>query len=287
MSRIIDSHIHLSYIDSFFQTAEQQSFVDYSSSGLQMEMKHNGVQAAVAMGVREIEGGEGFPDSSVSSPMGIDLSSGTESGIYYCAGINPYRLNKQDLIRLEKELLKPEVVGIKIYLGYYPFYSADPVYDPVYELARSYDLPVVFHTGDTFSERGILKYAHPLTIDETAVKHRGTRFVLAHFGDPWMLDAAEVVYKNGNVYADLSGLIVGDAREVARLNKKAHFFDHFAHALSFCDRYDKLMFGTDWPLVPMKPYIDFIQSHLPSEAQDDVFYRTALSVFSKIPLAGK
>lgn len=287
MSGIIDSHIHLSHIKSFFQTAKYQSYVDYSASGLQAEMKRNGIQAAVAMGLREMEDGEGFPDAEVPSPMKIDLSSGSDPGVYCCAGINPYRLQKQDLRRLEKELLKPEVVGIKIYLGYYPFYSSDPLYDPVYELAASYDLPIVFHTGDTFSERGLLKYAHPLTVDETAVKHRNIRFVLAHFGDPWMLDAAEVIYKNRNVYADLSGLIVGDAQEVFRLQNKAHFFDHFDHALSFCDRYDKLMFGTDWPLVPMKPYIDFIQARLPSAVQDDLFYRTALSVFSKIPLSGR
>jgi predicted TIM-barrel fold metal-dependent hydrolase len=26
-----------------------------------------------------------------------------------------------------------------------------------------------------------------------------TKFVLAHFGNPWILDAAQVVYKNMNV----------------------------------------------------------------------------------------
>ena len=36
------------------------------------------------------------------------------------------------------------------------------------------------------------------------------KFVMAHVGNPWMMDAAEVVYKNVNVWADLSGLLLAD-----------------------------------------------------------------------------
>jgi pantetheine-phosphate adenylyltransferase len=39
--------------------------------------------------------------------------------------------------------------------------------------------------------------------------------VLAHVGNPWLTDAAEVVYKNVNVWADLSGLVVGDEASFA------------------------------------------------------------------------
>ena len=37
-----------------------------------------------------------------------------------------------------------------------------------------------------------------------------TNFVIAHCGCPWFLDAAEVIYKNANVWADLSGIFVGE-----------------------------------------------------------------------------
>src|SRR5436305_1360084 len=45
--------------------------------------------------------------------------------------------------------------------------------------------------------------------EEMAVDHPNVRFVIAHVGNPWMADAAAVVYKNVNVWADLSGLVVG------------------------------------------------------------------------------
>lgn len=281
---VVDAHIHLSTISSFARTAKRDSLVEYSYQGLIREMDQNGIDLAIGMGVREIEGGEGFPDSSPNTPMGLDLIPAKEKGrrIAECVGINPYRLGRRNMPALEAALLDPYTVGIKIYLGYYPFYAFDDVYAPVYDLAASFDLPVVFHTGDTFSPRGLLKYAHPLTIDEVAVKHPRNRFVMAHFGDPWMLDAAEVVYKNPNVFADLSGLMVGDARELKRIRSTPHFFDHFKHALAFCDRPDKLMFGTDWPLTPIAPYMDFIDHHVPAAARNDIFGDTALHVFSKL-----
>ncbi|GAF15492.1 amidohydrolase [Bacillus sp. JCM 19045] len=57
------------------------------------------------------------------------------------------------------------------------------MYKPVYHLAEKHHVPVVFHTGDTYAENAILKYAHPLTIDEVAVQHRNVTFVMAHLGD--------------------------------------------------------------------------------------------------------
>ncbi len=54
-------------------------------------------------------------------------------------------------------------------------------------------------------------------MDEVAVDFPGVRFVLAHFGNPWLIDAAEVLFKNANVWADLSGLFVGSDEEIRAL----------------------------------------------------------------------
>jgi uncharacterized protein len=278
--KIIDAHMHLSNIREFHQTAKQLSFVNYSNEGIIQEYKDAGVVLGIGMGLSETSG-VGFPDPNALTPMGLDLEETIPPNIVYCAGVNPHTLNEESVLLLEAEIQKPNVVGIKIYLGYYPYYAYDKVYDPVYSLAEKYNLPVVFHTGDTYSERGLLKYSHPLTLDEVAVKHRKIRFMMAHFGDPWVLTGAEVVYKNSNIYADLSGLIVGSKRE---LNSKSEggFFDHLRHALVYCDHYEKLLFGTDWPLAPVGPYIDFIKFIIPEKHHEEVFYHTALKVFPKI-----
>ncbi|MBP1988749.1 amidohydrolase family protein [Paenibacillus eucommiae] len=279
--KIIDAHMHLSHITSFKETAECRSFVDYSVEGLLREYAENGVVLGIGMGVTETAPG-GFPDQESSTPMGLDMVQSYPQQIVCCLGVNPFKLDQAGLDALEKALQRPETVGIKIYLGYYPYYAYDDVYQPVYELAKQYKAPVVYHTGDTYSERGLLKYSHPLTVDEVAVTHRDVNFMIAHFGDPWVLDGAEIVYKNRNVFADLSGLMVGDAAECARLKDSPLFFTHLRHALTYCDHYEKMLFGTDWPLAPVQPYLQFVQELIPEAFHADVFYKTALRVFPKI-----
>lgn len=281
MMKIIDAHMHLSHIESFRTTARDSSKVDYSVQGLLREYAEQNVVLGIGMGVTETAG-EGFPDRAAITPMGLDMVGDYPPQIVYCPGINPYTLNQGALDKLESCLQQPQAVGIKIYLGYYPFYAYDAVYQPVYELAKQYKVPVVYHTGDTYSERGLLKYSHPLTVDEVAVQHREVNFMMAHMGDPWVLDGAELVYKNRNVFADLSGLMVGDAANCTRLKDSSLFFSHLRHALVYCDHYEKLLFGTDWPLAPIGAYKQFVQELIPEKHHEEVFFKAAVHVFPKI-----
>ncbi|WP_210364187.1 amidohydrolase family protein [Bacillus sp. REN3] len=277
--KVIDAHMHLSTIRSFRQTADKLSFVDYSPAGIIKEYHDANVVLGIAMGLTETDR-MGFPDDAAATPMGLDMDNVPDC-IFCCAGVNPYDLDANALRRLEAELQKDKTVGIKIYLGYYPFYAYDEIYGPVYKLAAEYEMPVVFHTGDTYSERGYLKYSHPLAIDEVAVNHRDVNFMIAHFGDPWTLTGAELIYKNPNVFADLSGLIVGTEKDLMK-RSQGRFLDHLRHALEFADSYDKLLFGTDWPLIPVAPYIKFIKALIPEEDHKAVFFNNALKLFPKI-----
>jgi predicted TIM-barrel fold metal-dependent hydrolase len=94
---------------------------------------------------------------------------------------------------------------------------------------------------------------------------------------------AEVLYKNDNVYADISGLILRDfgsgfERYVAqRLQDMIMYMG---------DPGRQLMYGSDWPLVRMGPYIRFFASlELPPDSRENIAWRTAARLF-KIPVAG-
>ncbi|MCL6458483.1 MAG: amidohydrolase family protein [Gorillibacterium sp.] len=282
---IIDSHVHLSNIESFRQTAENLSGVDYSAAGLKREFDQNGVILGVGMGLTEQSKGA-FPDASSENPMGLDLESAVPDFLMECVGINPAQLVEGNAIpeldRIEHRLKAENVAGIKLYAGYYHHYVYDKVYGPIYELAKQYKLPVVIHTGDTYSMNGLLKYSHPLTVDELALQQRDVTFMLCHLGDPWVMDAAEVVAKNPNVYADLSGLVVGDRDKFDRFMNEQLFMDHFRRALIYADCYDKMLFGTDWPLAPIELYIEFVRRLVPERFHDAVFYQNALQVFPRV-----
>ena len=284
--KIIDAHMHFSNIESFKRTAREISKVDYSSVGLQKEYEESGVVCSIAMGLTEVDLG-GFPDEASHNPMELDLEDKLPTYIKGCLGINPVLIHSnanrnQELDQIELAIQKDWVVGLKIYAGYYRHYVYDDVYQPVYDLAEKYNLPIVIHMGDTFSERGLLKYSHPLTVDELAVSRRKIKFVIAHMGDPWVMDGAEVIAKNYNVYGDISGLLVAEDSTIQEFEQTQLFMDHIRRGIIYANRYDKLLFGTDWPLAPIASYIRFAKKLIPEYHYEKVFYQNALEVFPSL-----
>lgn len=282
--KIIDSHIHVSNIESFKQTAANISFLDYSSAGLREEFQKAGIAAAVGMGLTEQES-DGFPDSNSPNPMMLDLEAEIPGFVATCPGINPVMIEKYgkpELERIEMVLSRPDVVGVKIYAGYYPCYVHDKVYEPIYQMAEQYNLTAVIHGGATYSDRCCLKYSHPLEVDELAVRHRRLNIVIAHMGDPWVMDTAVAVSKNDNVFTDLSGLVVSDETGIRKVRANRLAMEHVMHALVYAEKYHKILFGSDWPLAPVMPYIDFVRELIPQEYHEDVFYNNALRVFPKL-----
>ena len=105
---------------------------------------------------------------------------------------------------------------------------------------------------------------------------------MAHFGNPWLTDAAEVLYKNDNVWADLSGLLVGDADYFTRLEGEG-ILDRIAgrvwEAMEYCDKPNRFLFGTDWPLAPMPSYRDFLKRIVPEIYWPAFFHHNAVELF--------
>jgi len=271
--------LHFQNREGFKKTAKEISQVEFSAAGLRREFEQSNVVAGIVM---TTAGREAHQTSQYN--VDLTLEDGGLDCLFSCVGVNPVLLQEDDreLQYIEDELQKTRTVGIKIYPGYFPYYVYDPIYDPVYELAKKYDVPVVIHCGDTSSPRGLLKYSHPLTIDELAVNYQDVTFVVCHLGDPWVMDTAELISKNPNVYTDVSGLIAGNAYYVYQRKNTVLYSQHIQRAFVYADRYDKIMFGTDWPLVPIGPYIEFIKSIVPETAQEEVFFHNALTVFPRM-----
>lgn len=280
---IIDAHVHFSKIESFIKTSRDISKVDYSINGYNKEFSNNNVVKSIGMGLEET-GKYNFPDSSCNNPMVLDLENKRPSNMLMCIGINPDKLignhREEELNKIEKAIINKKAIGLKIYAGYYHYYVYDNIYLPIYELAKKHNIPIVIHSGDTYSERGLLKYSRPMDVDEIAVRYREVNFIIAHLGDPWVMDCAEVIYKNRNVYADISGLIVGDKKQVEKVKKRKTFIKHIKTALVYADNYKKIIYGSDWPLVDTRAYIGFVKKVIPRKYYEDVFYNNAKKVYN-------
>lgn len=195
--------------------------------------------------------------------------------VLFCAGM----VGKVDAASLEAGLKAHTYGCIKIYLGYEPYWASDPRYAPVYELAEKYDVPVVFHTGDTDRTSALLKYADPLTVDEVAVAHPKVRMVLAHCGNPWIESAAEVAYKNPNVYLDGSAFLTGDLRQQPAQKVETYMVKPLAWVFGYLENPKKLMFGSDWPVTNIPSALEAFKRAIPENDWNDVFCANAVRVF--------
>ena len=275
--KIFDAHMHFSNVQAFYGAADE-SGVDYSYSGYIKERELAGIEGSICMGLTETSR-FAFPDKSAQTPMPADLAE-IPPNFYTCLGINPNTLDSDALQRIRRAVKADKrIVGFKIFAGYYHYYVHDPIYSPIYEIAAEHGLTVAIHTGDTYSEEGLLEYSHPLAADRIAIKYRDTKFLLCHMGDPWIMDACEVAYKNRNVYLDISGLLAGDGALIAATEKRELVMAHYTLGLQYLNNYKRALFGTDWPIVPMKAYIEFCKKIVPPHTYDDVFYNNAFDVY--------
>jgi predicted TIM-barrel fold metal-dependent hydrolase len=132
------------------------------------------------------------------------------------------------------------------------------------------------HTGDTYAPSGKVKYSHPLHIDEVAVDYPRVKFVICHLGNPWFRDTMEVVYKNENVYADISGLVLGDFSD----RFEAYMRKQLQEMLLWGVNPRKVLFGTDWPISTMESYLSFVDElRMPVKDKQLLLYENAAKLF--------
>lgn len=76
----------------------------------------------------------------------------------------------------------------------------------IYARAQALGLPVLFHQGTSPVRTAPLRLAHPLIMDQIAIRYPELRIIMAHMGHPWQIDTITVIRKHPHVYADISGL---------------------------------------------------------------------------------
>lgn len=185
--------------------------------------------------------------------------------------------SRTDLFHMEERIRDGLVKGIKLYPGYDHYAINDPSLESVFRIAAKHDVPVMIHCGDTFARDAKVRMAHPLLVDDVAVDYPDVRFVICHLGNPWFQDTAEVLYKNDNVYADISGLVLGDFTYEFERYLVTRVKDMIAY-MGDPDR--QLMYGSDWPLVEMGPYVKFMDNlEFGDEAWENIAWRTAAKLF--------
>ena len=261
---IVDCHTHLNSYDETQLVPLTRRLTE-----LQESMRFNQVDHVLILTSYKVS--EHRPSTREVVELTRDIDS-----MHVVAGLSVENYRERDLRELSDFLAAGAVKGLKLYPGYEPFYPYDRRCKVLYDLAAEFKVPVMIHTGDTYTAKGKVRYAHPLAVDDVAVDHPDVNFVICHVGNPWIRDCMEVVYKNKNAFADISGLVLGDFSERFEQFMLAQVKDMILYAGD--PRY--LLYGTDWPICRMRTYLKFVRSlGLPPEAEEKIFWRNANDLF--------
>jgi predicted TIM-barrel fold metal-dependent hydrolase len=86
----------------------------------------------------------------------------------------------------------------------------------------------------------------------------------------------EVVYKNKNVFADISGLVLGDFKS----HFKRFMLKQVKEMILYAGEPDYLLYGTDWPICRMRTYLQFVNAlGLSEDAKEKILWRNANQLF--------
>jgi hypothetical protein len=261
---IVDCHVHVNNYDD-----ESADRLAENVALLKHEMKKNRVDASLILTSYKVVPGR------PSTRAVVDAVKNSPN-LFVVAGISYLEFTQRDLDEIREMITAGSVVGLKLYPGYEPFYPSDEKLQPVYRLAAETGVPVMIHCGDTFTAKGKIKYSHPLNVDEVAVDNPDVNFLICHLGNPWIRDTMEVIYKNANVYTDISGLVLGDFSD--RFEKFMH--KQLQEMLTYGAEPEKCLFGTDWPISSMESYVEFMDSlGIPQRDKIKMMYENAIKLF--------
>ena len=149
---IIDSHAHIDKLPGSNFTNDPKKNLGY----LIDEMKSSNIDHALILAGCYKDESKNFSTKSI-----IELTADINC-VSVVGSIDIPNYQENDLAELEQWLKDKSIVGIKLYTGYQHFYPNDEKCIPIYKLCIKYNVPVIFHSGDTlagYAENPKVKYS--------------------------------------------------------------------------------------------------------------------------------
>lgn len=170
--------------------------------------------------------------------------------------VNPH---KDDIKKEIKDAVeKNGVRGLKLnpVLHYYHAFNEELMH-PIYELAQTYKLPLVFHFGLSIGTDADARYMNPSDISCCARDFPEVNFILAHFGTGFFREALFTLYHATNIFLDTSS----SNAWVKYLPYEIDLKGVFKKALEVGGP-ERLIFGTDSSFFPRGFRNDILQKQL-------------------------
>lgn len=272
MKKAIDAHVHLSERkDDLLRRYGDLNGLEYTLEELLHEMQKYGVAHGLLLSPPTAPGG------IVTNEEVFSLCRKSRGMLSPVVTVEPTVEEVKAALRLAEEQRKA-VKGFKVRLGYVDASADSRVFADLYDYAEAEGTPVLFHTGDTATRDGDLAKSHPLVLDSLANRRESLTIVICHFGNPWMQDTAELIYKHPNVYADISGLTTGGGPYGKKLT--GLLATKLSEAVYYAGGGEKILFGTDYPVTRHAEALEIVRMMDVDESDKErILWRNAQGVF--------
>ena len=218
---------------------------------LMEEMDEAGVERAVILGQdTHATRNPAFKNYTMKNDELAALARRSKDRLIPFAGVDP-NAGRDAVRELRRAATDLGARGLKIHSSANSVYLNDRrLMYPIYELCQEAGLPILFHTGTTGLGDCEIKYSKTELLDEVCQSFPDLRVVMAHFGWPWPAVAVAIALRSPNVYIDVSGW-------------KPRYLPQEVMPYLNGILQDRFLFGTDYPMLRQKDWMDDFQAHLP------------------------
>jgi uncharacterized protein len=144
--------------------------------------------------------------------------------------------------------------GIVLLPGLHGFYGNDRRAWPIYEMAQSFQLPILTQTGDAgqLPPGGRGHWGRPRYFGDVAVSFPKLRLILGHLGKGYESEIAVLTRRYANVYTETSMRLSG-------LDEAGKWTPAEAVTWFRLIGIDRILLGTKWPLFDSQQDIDTVR----------------------------
>ena len=265
MYKIIDTHCHI-YPDAIAKKAVRA--VDRFYDDRLSSEPHDGtvntlIESGEACGISHF-----IVHSVATTPRQVStinhfIADSVASSDGRVTGMGTMHLESSDLEADLNELTELGLSGVKLHPDIQEFCVDDPRAMKIFEMCEEKGLPVCVHTGDYRYD-----YSNPDRVIKVLKAFPDLKFIGAHFGG-WSVweKAAMVLPDYPNIIVDTSSSFEWLKPEKAREIIRAYGAE-------------RVMFGTDYPLWPQQPEIDYLlKLDLTDDEYQQIFWKTMSDLF--------
>src|SRR5699024_9934531 len=185
------------------------------------------------------------------------------------------RTGEAAIKELKRQAHELGVRGFKFHPSVQGFNPSDRQYYPLWDALQELGLPMLSHTGQNGMGAGLpggagikLGYSNPLLLDEVAADIPNLPIIMAHPSVPWQDEANSIATNKSNVYIDLSGW-------------SPKYFPESLVRQSNSLLKHKVLFGTDFPLIPPTKWLTaFKDIHIDETVRPLILKENAVKLLS-------